>query len=52
MPGKVYNILTEDFCFYCQQQFTSADDLQHHVLKVHPGSYAAASIQRTQEKIK
>ena len=45
-----YDILTDDFCLYCQRQFKTPVGLQHHVLRVHRGTYAANSILEAREK--
>jgi hypothetical protein len=45
-----YDILTETFCLYCQEEFRAHTQLQEHVLSEHPDTYAASSILDALEK--
>jgi hypothetical protein len=36
----------QTFCIYCQQDFKRPSDLAWHILKKHPGTYAAHHVVR------
>lgn len=44
------NILDDTWCIYCQEEFYVNTKLQEHVLNIHEGTIAAASILRALEK--
>lgn len=50
MRSEDYNILTETYCFYCQKVYATANNLQRHVLKYHPGTYADLNIREAKDE--
>jgi hypothetical protein len=39
----------ETFCIYCQREYATPKTLRRHIESEHPGTYAAANVNREQD---